>query len=168
MAKRGSINKGFGVNEASRTTAARTPLKLGGRELLVSPLTDRGIAELDEWLRWRYLQNVRDSFRPEDSGEVREMETRIAQENALSITMLSGRGVKILGTVDGMARLVLQMCAPNHADLTLDECRKLIASPENVRAATEAFNRANAPPESSEASSEKQKGNAEAVNSQQV
>lgn len=134
------------MSDASRATAAKVPLKLGEITLQISPMTDRDIAELDEWVQWRYLQNVRDSFRPTDRPEVREMETRVAQENSLSLTWLSGRGARIIATLAGMSRIVWQACHRNHPDMTEEKIRTLLIDKANLDAANAAFEKANKPP----------------------
>ena len=125
-------------------TAAPTPLVLGGTQYLMSPLTDRDIAQLDEWIRTRLLQTVRQSLKDQDvDDDDYEREMRIAQKSALSLTWLSGEGAKILGTVDGMSRLVLQSVGRNHPELDLESIRKMLLDPSNMNEVNDAFRRVN-------------------------
>ena len=132
----------------ARITAASVPIKFNdGVEYLYSPLTDKDIDEMDEWLQARSIENARNSLAPGLSAEERQETLSIAIRDSLGITMLSGIGAKMVATVAGMTRLVWQGVKKNHPDVTIEQLRSHLLHPENIREANRVFESTNAVPE---------------------
>lgn len=125
-------------------TAARRELRFpSGKTLWMSPLTDRDIEELDNWVQARYIDNARKSLSKDATAQEREETLRVAMDGALVLSWLSGLGAKLLATVPGMAMLAFQSCRANHPGLTYEEVRQEMLSPESVRAVESTFNQLN-------------------------
>lgn len=116
-----------------------------GKELRMSPLTDRDIAELDQWVQARLIQNARKSLPPDATQADRDETLRLAMQESLTVSWLTGVGAKMMLTVDGIARLAWQGVHKNHPDITLDQLQTLMFKEENVKRAYAAFKRANPP-----------------------
>lgn len=112
-------------------TAASSPLKLRDLELNLSPLSDKDIEELDEWVQSRFLDRVRVSLKGASPEERRES-LEIAMQQSVTLTWMSGLGAKILATVPGMARLVYQSALKRHPNITYEEIRARVVDPEDV------------------------------------
>lgn len=111
---------------ASEATAAPMPLTLGGRELMLSPRTQRDDGELEQWLRSRALQMVRDSFTPSMTPQQRAEELRAAMDYAGSLTVASPSAMQMLRTTDAAIYVLWQSAKKNHPKLTQDELRGLM------------------------------------------
>jgi hypothetical protein len=111
----------------------------------MAPVTDKDISELDEWVQARYIRIARDSLPSDASPEEREETIRIAMLQAQSLTWLSGHGAKMIATVAGMTRLVWQSIRREHPDVTEEDLREHMFSPENIEAANIAFKKLNSP-----------------------
>lgn len=117
--------------------------KTDAEEFIVEPLSDVDISELDEWVRARIVKTARDSLdstlSPAERIETLEVAMRLAQGES----MLSAQGARILGTVDGMARLMWQTIRHRHPNLELETLRGYMFDPRNVEAATVLFRELN-------------------------
>lgn len=111
----------------------RRPIFLGKEEYLAQQLTDRDISELDEWIRSRFIEMARKSLASDASEEERERTLRVAMREAQSMTWVSGQGARIIGTIDGLARLMWQMIHHNHPGVTPEQIRRHLADPETMR-----------------------------------
>lgn len=136
------------MSDEAAITGAAVPLKIGDKEFMMSPLTDRDIVELDLWVQAKYVQIARESARDENLQERNRIE-ELATKTAASLTWMHGTGAQILASVDGMARLVWQAVRKNHPSVSLSELRALMFSEENIKAAQEAFAKANKVPRQS-------------------
>lgn len=142
------------IKDRRRATAASDPLVLGDREFQMSPLTDKDIAELDSWIQSRCIEIARNSLPPDASQELRNETIQSAIEVAMSMTWLSGRGAKILATVQGMTRLVWVSIRKNHPDVTPAQLQAYMLDPENIQKANLAFSRLNSAGKSNGAANE--------------
>jgi len=131
------------MNESQTATAARYPVKIGNVELLMSPMSDKDISEIDNWLRATYLANARASLNGETNQALRNETIAVASKEAMTISLFSEHGKRMLGTVDGMARLLWQSVHRNHPTVTYEELRAQLFDPSNLNAVNEAFNKAN-------------------------
>ena len=131
----------------AKITAATTPLylfdKTGERkEFRMSPLVDKDIAEIDEWLQARVIENACNAaanLSPEDAKEIKQ----IAVQESVTISFLSAQGAKILATVPGMARIAWQSLHKNHPEISVDELAMMLLNPKNVNNLNERFTRLN-------------------------
>lgn len=136
--------------DRARLTAASAPLVLAGVEYRMSPLSDRDIAELDEWVQIRYVNLVLASLPAEAEQEERDaLRVRAARE-ALGMTWMSGEGARLMATVDGVTRLLWQSLRREHPDIKEEDLRRLLYSPENIAATRHTFTRLNAAPRGAE------------------
>lgn len=128
-------------------TSARRPIRLGDREFLASPLTDRDIAELDEWIQEHFIDLARRSLKPSTSEADRELTMRVAMREAMSLTWLSGQGARIMGTVDGLSRLLWQMIHHSHPEVRPEQLRAYLIDPKlaqaNMQQVNDAFAKLN-------------------------
>lgn len=115
--------------------------------LRMSPMTDQDISEMDAWIQARMIRNARASLDPNLSEKEREETMRVAMSTALTLTWMSGIGAKMIGTVDGLARLVWQAIHRNHPDKTVEDIRRLLLTKENIEEANRAFTAANPRPD---------------------
>ena len=101
----------------SQATAASGEITIDGKIYRMSPLSDKDIGELDNWIRIRVIRLARQAL----TGEETEIEKRgimgAAFEYATSLTWLD-KGVEEMGTLSGVARLLWQVLKRNHPELT--------------------------------------------------
>lgn len=124
-------------------TGAPVPIWLGKEEYLLSPLTDKDIAALDNWIRARHIQIARSSFTEETTPVERTEILTIAMQQAASLTWMGPSGAKIMSTLDGVSRVVYQGLLKKHPEITHAKVMSLLFDPEVVKQATEAFKKLN-------------------------
>lgn len=136
---------------AGRVTGAATPVKLtNGEETLefqFSPLSDKDIDEIDEWLQSRAIDLARASLHDGLTQRERDETMNAAQRLAMEVSMLSPSGAKMLSTVAGLTRLCWQSARKNHKDLTESKLRSFMLHPANIDAVNEAFHKVNNVPD---------------------
>lgn len=108
-------------------TQASRPIdfKRAGLRLMMSPLTDRDIAELDHWVQANYLQTARRGLLTRED-EVRLYPACVSR--AAMMTWYGGDGLATITSVDGLAQLLYIGCRRNHPELTHETVRKLITT----------------------------------------
>lgn len=130
----------------SQLKAAAHPLILpDGTQWMLSPLTDKDITELDNWVKRRYLFDQRSNI-PEDADEeTKERIERVAQQTASTLCWYLGYGASIMASIDGMTQLVLQSAKRNHPELTYDIVHEKLLSQgaKALNFANETINEAN-------------------------
>jgi hypothetical protein len=132
----------------ARITAAPTLIKfVDGTTYKFSPLTDRDLDELDEWLQFKIIDIARRSLPPTATKAEREETLSIAQREACSITFLSPRGVEMMSTLAGMVHLCFISVVKAHPEVTEETFGTLLRNPDNLRVVNEAFTRVNQPAE---------------------
>jgi len=136
------------MTERSRLAASPGELHFGDKTLRMRPLTDRDIGELDGWLRQRIIRSARESLPPGSTQAEREETLSLAMREAATASLISPYGVRVMSTPEGLARLVWQSVRLDHPEQTPESILALLYSPENIRAANEAFMELNSVPES--------------------
>lgn len=119
--------------------------KIVERTFNATPLDDVKISELDNWVQARYIATARASLSDSATTKEREETLNIAMRTAVELSAFSGLGARMLSTADGMARLVLAMISEKHPNVTFEQLRKLMFSPDNIREANRIFKRLNLP-----------------------
>ena len=133
-----------GSSDHAKLTAAASKIDFAdGTSYLMSPLTDRDISELDEWLQVRYIQLAVSSLGPKATLEERNEVRLQAAEAASSLTWLSGRGASVMASIDGVTRMLWQSIKREHPTVTEQELRKHMYAPENIAAVRDRFERLN-------------------------
>lgn len=131
----------------ARVTAAATPLVMNdGTRLQFSPLTDRDIDEIDEWLQARVIDNAQRSLGPSLSQAERDEVLSAAARESLTISMVSPIGARMLATIAGMTRLLWQSVKRNHPEVTEDDLRRHMSNPDNIHRVNTAFAKTNTSP----------------------
>lgn len=113
-----------------KLTAASMPLKIGSKTFQASPLSDKDLTELDNWVRADFIRTARKSLTPDMSTAEREETLSVAMRIAQTLCAFRGSGARQLASVDGMIRLVWQSVKHNHPNVTEDELRALLLTPE--------------------------------------
>ena len=131
------------MTTAAQATAAPVELRLGGHSFRMSPLTDRDIAELDNWLRTRVIRTARESLSPDTSPNDRQLVIDSAVRVAMSMTWMSGDGARQMATLDGMAQLLWQGIQHNHPETTPEQIRGLLLDPVTIEEARDTLRRLN-------------------------
>jgi len=116
---------------------------VGELSLTVTPLTDRDIDHLDEWLRVMYLRAVRKSLREEEdiTEAERAAELSLAHAAAATLSWMSGRGATMMATPRGIAKLLHTHCRV--IDRTPEELRMLCLHPVNIDRINEVVSQVN-------------------------
>jgi hypothetical protein len=108
-------------------SAAPRPLTFkNGIVLMMSPLRDKDIAELDHWVQARYLQTAKLGL---NQAEYDSMYPSLVSR-AMVLCWYSGEGLTTITTVDGLAKLIFVSCCRNHPELTLDFVRSCLIKPD--------------------------------------
>lgn len=124
-------------------TGAAVPVTIGGVEFLLSPLSDLDIVELDEWIRSRIIQSTAIAAR-ELAKDMRDELNDRAIRIASAAGVVSVEGVRILSTIDGLARMIWQSTREHHPGVSYDDVRKLLsANTQDFELANTAIKRAN-------------------------
>lgn len=121
--------------DKAAVTSAPFPLRLGKHELSMRPMRDVDIGELDNWVRGRYVQTVRDTLEGLSDSERRES-LQIAFDRASLLTAFAAPGSAILATPEGLAKLVQLAC---RSDVPWTELHQLMFDPQNAEAVRMAF-----------------------------
>jgi len=131
------------MNTRQTMTAASMPITLGGKELAFSPLTDKDIAELDNWVRTEYIKMARDSLDTVDEPALRAETIKSAMDTAAGLTWMSGQGAQMMQTVNGMSRLCFQSVRRGDPTVTHEWLREQLLDHRNVAEVRRAFEMAN-------------------------
>ena len=105
---------------SSELTAAPYPLKLFKKdgteeEFLASPLTDQDYDSLDQWVQSQVVAIARNSLREEEVSQAQyDEEMGIAYTAALGISIYEPRGIAVVNTPAGVARILWQMIHKEH------------------------------------------------------
>lgn len=120
------------------------PLKIGDKTYELSPLNDIGREALDEWVRSRYIKRAKLLIEELDNESDKRLALKVAFEEAASLTWLTGKGAKMIATIEGMIRMIFEGIRINHPDLTIEEFTQHTfdqAILEEANAAFDALNR---------------------------
>ena len=107
---------------AAQLTGASSPLRINGREFKARTLTDRDYVELDEYIQHKLLEKEKILIDKMNLSSADRMEmTQAALKNAAVASWATNEGAKIMGTIEGTARLGYQMVAARHSQLSFEE-----------------------------------------------
>ena len=101
-------------------TEAPYPLKLFKKdgteeEFLASPLTDQDYDSLDHWVQSQVVAIARNSLRESEVTQAQyDEEMGIAYTSALGVSIYEPRGVAVVNTPAGVARIFWQMIRKEH------------------------------------------------------
>lgn len=131
--------------DEARLTQASVVVDLSGKTYHLSPLNDKDIAEIDEWLRGRIVATAVEGLH----GQSDRLIATVASEAAVraqGITWLSGEGARMMANTEGVARIMWQSCRSNHPDVKYEELRKLMFDGGNVAQFNAKFRQVNRVP----------------------
>lgn len=151
--------------EEARVTGASVPVTLGDTTYNLRTLSDRDIAELDEWVRSEYIRTSLSGIPDGMTAKVRDAYFGVISSKALGLTWISGEGARMIATLPGVARLFWQSAKANHPTLTYEECRKLIMNADAVRMVNSGFRRANTLPSNSKRQAARRRKQSSTTNS---
>ena len=122
-------------------------LILGDRELTMSPLTDKELTQLDDWVREQYVSNALKAI-PIDIAEAtrQRMELHII-DKAARLSCMTGEGASLIATPRGMAKLV--HVSLHSDDITIEELTREMYDPNNIRVVNRKFTEINTDPKQS-------------------
>jgi hypothetical protein len=124
---------------AADVTSSPRPIRLGGKEYLMSPLSDRDIEELDQWLKSKVIQMAIDAIPQNASDQICRSVLDSANRVAMEISWMSPEGARQMRTLDGMARLFWQSIKINHPEMSHIDVRKCLVDARVVDEALSAF-----------------------------
>lgn len=131
----------------AEATAAPVPFDMGSVEFQLSPLTDRDISELDNWLRARMVRAARESLPDDATPEQRQETIGAAVVATAGVCLLSDLCASVMATPDGLARVIWQSVKRNHPGLTPEDVEVLLFKETNaIDEALMAFDLANNSP----------------------
>lgn len=116
------------------------------RTFNLTPMSDRDMTELDNWLQAEYVRLARASLPDFCTPEERQETIQMAISKAMTLTFLSGEGAKIMGTVQGMARLIWTNLKRHHPDVSFEELKSYMYDPANIKEANETWRNLNLGP----------------------
>ena len=131
-------------------SGASTPFVLNGVEYWLSPLTDKDMVELDEFLQFHVINLARKTLAPNATEAEKERAETIALKMAVGLSWMSGEGAKIIGTKEGMTRLVWFSLRKRNPELKLETVREHIFNPAAISSFNTSFRRVNNMPDVSE------------------
>jgi hypothetical protein len=105
----------------------------------MSPLTDKDIAELDNWLQSRVVEIAVRAIPQNAPAALREELLTIALKHATSMSWMTGEGAKQMGTIDGVSRVLWQSLKKEHPDITHDAVRSMMLDPRTIQYALVKF-----------------------------
>lgn len=136
------------MSDKSKLVAAPAEVTLGDLTLVMSPLNDIDIAELNEWVRARYIANADMAAKMTncDDKQWRAWIT-VAMDRALGLTWYEPPGSTLMATIEGVVRLAWQACKRNMPALTHAMLREKLMDPRNMAMFRERFARHNSVPD---------------------
>lgn len=107
------------MTSRAQATAAPGDVTIDGKICRMSPLSDKDIAELDNWVRIRVIRLAKESLTGKETKEEREELLEVAFKHASKLTWL-GEGLEDTTSLEGVARLLWQTLKKHHPDLTVE------------------------------------------------
>lgn len=151
---------------ASLASAAPVPVRIGDRDFMLSPLSDRDFDELSLWYQGRVLKMARASLDSDSTPEERDETLRAAYAFASGIDFLSEfRGVGLLAEKEVLAQFVWRLFRKQQK-FTLDDAREMVQSGQPLGNVMDAWHLAQygkAPKEESAENPEKNAGSGEPI-----
>ncbi len=131
----------------AEATAASVPFDMGSVEYQLSPLTDRDISELDNWLRARMVRAARESLPDDATPEQRQETIGAAVVATAGVCLLSDLCASVMATPDGLARVIWQSVKRNHPGIMPNDVEAALLKESNaIDEALMAFDIANNSP----------------------
>lgn len=109
-----------------QVTAAAFPITIGDATYEMSPLTDRDVDEINNWLRASIIKMARDSLVPGMTPAEREELLGVAMTKARQLSFMEGEGARIISSLDGVSRVVWQGLRRRHPELQWDEFKSRV------------------------------------------
>ncbi len=129
----------------TQLTCAPYPVVLGEKTFQMSPLTDRDIDSLSNWIRSELIATARlalsDDMTPFERNEI--LEAAIAK--ARSVSFGEPSSAPYFKSVDGVARVIFQGVRKNHPKLTFEDFKPLLKTKEAIEASMEVWKELNIP-----------------------
>lgn len=116
-------------------SAASFPLTLEGRTFYMSPLDDRDIDELTNWLQAEIVATARRSLTADMDADERQELLGSAVAYAATLTYGEPKSKPYVGTIKGVARMIYQGLLKRHKNLSFDEFRGLMKTKDSIDAA---------------------------------
>lgn len=138
------------MSSSQSITGAGHPIKFAAPdgkdiELIMTPLSDKEITELDSWVQSVVIDNARRSLPPNASQRDIELTMNAALITSMGLTAFGGAGARLMATPRGVARLVWQSCRKNHPTLTPEQLTEYMFNPVNINQANSIFRKLNIP-----------------------
>ena len=126
-----------------KVTAAPVDIRLAGKTYRMAPLTDKDVAELDNFARGWIIRMALDALPPDAPDDIKRITMEAAVRVAAGTTWLRGKGQEMMNSVAGWARILWQGLRKNHRDLTPEKIAEMLTDPVTLEEATEAWRRLN-------------------------
>ncbi len=94
-------------------TGAARPINIGKLELLMVPLADIDIAEINNWLRAEYVRSAISAIDDNTPDKLANRIIEVAQKSAANLTMFTEQGIRMLTDIAGISRIIWQ-CSRKH------------------------------------------------------
>ncbi len=107
----------------AKATAAPVQVKIGGKNMLLSPLRDVDWGEYEEWMRQRYL----DLYRAETQKEEPALRTELmkhAYDQASLLSLTHPRAVELMMSLDGATQLTWMGLRIRQPEVTYEQTYK--------------------------------------------
>ena len=104
----------------AHVTGAPAPITVGGRELRMSPLTDKEYEEVNNWLRAKVIKTARAAFTDDMTPAERSEILQAAILASRSLTFVNATEMFELDRLEVMARVLHQGVVRNHPDVTIE------------------------------------------------
>lgn len=117
------------MTTTAQATAAPAPIRIGDRDLLMSPLTDEDVGILENWARSRIRNAVMsnlDGLTPEQ--QQRQLDR--LYDRLPNVTAWSAEGAAHISTVEGSMKSLWLSVRRNHPDVTEEWIREQLADPK--------------------------------------
>lgn len=114
------------INTAERqqmpqVTAAPHPVTLGGKQYMMSPMSDKDMDEINNWLRSTVIDMARRSIPEDATKSEREEMLGVALDRARRLSWMSGEGARLIAEPEGIMRVLHACLRKNHPNLTFQE-----------------------------------------------
>jgi len=131
---------------AAPETAAAAPvfIELAGVQYRMGPLVKEDIAELNNWLRNQVISMARNSCRETGAtDEEKKLIIAAAIEHAASLSWMSGRGARMMATIDGWSQILWTGIRKYHPEMTADKIQDALLDAETIDYIQSKFEEAN-------------------------
>lgn len=127
------------MSDTLLTGASKPVIFSDGSQLNLSPLSDKDITELDNWVKSRYLHTQISNIPENISDDLKDRMIILAQQTAGTLCWYLGLGASIMASIDGMTQIIYQSAKNNHPDITYDIIHEKLLSKDNYNKAEDTF-----------------------------